>query len=283
MLTTLRLTELIRNAEDADVAEFVNAMGDGAGPEVDNNIMQKLASREELMHFVFPDEILQNPIHCLTRAILAPTNEQIDRCNNNILERFTRNSRCDLATDSILECPDGDENDVIAPVSLLDYVAKHPTIGISPASLKVKVGGVYRIMINFSIDRGIVKCVRVFVTDIGTRLVSIRVLRPDQEVVDNIPVGEDILLLVPRITFTSNLRSRHTLVRRQFSLAPAYACTFNGCQGLTCDKIGADLTRPVFSHELYTELSRIRKREGGTVLQTHNTTTVRNVTYIELL
>jgi len=124
----------------------------------------------------------------------------------------------------------------------------------------------------------------VFVTDVGTRLVSILVLRPDQEVVDSIPVGEDILLLVPRITFTSNLRSRHTLVRRQFSLAPAYACTFNGCQGLTCDKIGADLTRPVFSHgQLYTALSRIRTREGGTVLQTPNTTTVRNVTYIELL
>ena len=176
--------------------------------------MQKLASREELMHFVFPDEILRNPIHCLTREILAPTNEQIDWYNNDILEGFTRNSRCDLATDSILECPDGDENDVIAPVSFLDYVAKHPTIGIPPASLEVKVGGVYLIMINFSIDRGILKSVRVFVTDVGTRLVSILVLRPDQEVVDSIPVGEDILLLVPRITFTSNLRSRHTLVRR---------------------------------------------------------------------
>jgi len=69
-------------------------------------------------------------------------------------------------------------------------------------------------MINFSIDRGILKSVRVFVTDVGTRLVSILVLTPDQEVVDSIPVGEDILLLVPRITFTSNLRSRHTLVRR---------------------------------------------------------------------
>jgi len=82
MFTILRLTELIRNAEDADFAEFVNAISDGVGPEVDTNIMQRLASREELMHFVFPDEILRNPIHCLTRAILAPTNKQIDQYNN---------------------------------------------------------------------------------------------------------------------------------------------------------------------------------------------------------
>src|ERR1700761_8255891 len=45
-----------------------------------------------------------------------------------------------------------------------------------------------------------------------------------------------------------------TLLRRQFPLAPAYATTFNSCQGLTLDIVGSDiplsvcftLTRSIF-------------------------------------
>lgn len=69
---------------------------------------------------------------------------------------------------------------------------------------------------------------------------------------------EDKLILLPRISFTHSLRSGHTLLRRQFPLAPAYATTFNSCQGLTLDRVGVDLTVPMFSHgQLYTALSRI--------------------------
>jgi len=73
-------------------------------------------------------------------------------------------------------------------------------------------------------------------------------------------------VLIPRITFTHELPSVHTLIRRQFPLAPAYATTFNSCQGLTLDCITIDLTRPVFSHrQLYTALTRIRTRRNGLV------------------
>ncbi|KIM65719.1 hypothetical protein SCLCIDRAFT_112413, partial [Scleroderma citrinum Foug A] len=49
------------------------------------------------------------------------------------------------------------------------------------------------------------------------------------------------------------------LLHKQFPLAPAYATTFNSCQGLTLDCVGIDLTCPVFSHrQLYTALSCIR-------------------------
>jgi hypothetical protein len=56
------------------------------------------------------------------------------------------------------------------------------------------------------------------------------------------------------------------LLRCQFPLAPAYATTFNSCQGLTLDIVGVDLTRPVFSHgQLYTALSRIRHHNDAKV------------------
>lgn len=126
-------------------------------------------------------------------------------------------------------------------------------------------------------DRGLVKNARVVVTDVGQRLTTVRVLQHETR-----QLGEEILL--PRITFTADLPSGHTLVRHQFPLAPAYATTFNSCQGLTLDRMAADLTRPVFSHgQLYTALSRIRKREDGIILLSAGETHVKNVTYLELL
>jgi len=104
-------------------------------------------------------------------------------------------------------------------------------------------------MQNFSIDHGLVKNARVIITDIGTPLITIHVLGLNDNGID-----DDILL--PHITFTSQLASGHTLMRRQFPLAGAYVTTFNSCQGLTLNRMGADLTKPVFSYgQLYTALS----------------------------
>ncbi|KZT26333.1 hypothetical protein NEOLEDRAFT_1063494 [Neolentinus lepideus HHB14362 ss-1] len=91
-------------------------------------------------------------------------------------------------------------------------------------------------------------------------------------------------VLIPRINFTYQLPSGHTLLQRQFPLALAYTTTFNSCQGLTLDKVGIDLTRPVFSHgQLYTALSRIRTRYDGMVRMRAGETSTKNVTYHELL
>ncbi|KAF9561454.1 hypothetical protein CPC08DRAFT_742543 [Agrocybe pediades] len=131
-------------------------------------------------------------------------------------------------------------------------------------------------MRNFSMDRGLVKNARVMVIAIGSRIVTVKLLQEGHS-------NEEFL--IPRIIFTAVLPSKHTLMRRQFPLAPAYATTFNGCQGLTLDKIGVDLTRPVFSHgQLYTALSRIRNRHDGAVLlKEESGGWTFNVTYDELL
>jgi ATP-dependent exoDNAse (exonuclease V) alpha subunit len=55
--------------------------------------------------------------------------------------------------------------------------------------------------------------------------------------------------------------------RVQFPLRVAYACTFNGCVGLTLDKTVLDLRTPVFAHgQLYTALSRVRCRADTRLL-----------------
>ena len=130
-------------------------------------------------------------------------------------------------------------------------------------------------------DRGLVKNVCVVVVDVGTRIVTVRLLCPGD--LTNSGIGEDIL--IPRISFLHQLPSGHTtLLRRQFPLAPAYATTFNSCQGLTLDIVGVDLTRPVFSHgQLYTALSCIRHHNDAKVHLCPGETTTPNVTYQEIL
>jgi hypothetical protein len=91
-------------------------------------------------------------------------------------------------------------------------------------------------------------------------------------------------ILIPRITFLTDLPSGYTLRRQQFPLAPAYATTFNSCQGMTLDTLGVDLTRPVFSHgQLYTALSRVRRREHVMIRLQPGQDSTTNVTYTELL
>jgi hypothetical protein len=131
-----------------------------------------------------------------------------------------------------------------------------------------------------SIDRGLVKNVHVVVVVVGNRLITIHILR-GMAGLNNIDV-EDILILC--ITFSTDLQSGHTLVRKQFPLVPAYTTTFISCQGLMLDCVGVNLDRPVFSHgQLYTALSRIRHHRHTIVLLCPGENSTTNVTYSELL
>jgi hypothetical protein len=71
----------------------------------------------------------------------------------------------------------------------------------------------------------------------------------------------------------------------QFPLHLAYACTFNGCVGLTLDKAVLDQRSPVFAHgQLYMALSRVQSRDDCRVLFNEGDgPETENVVYRELL
>ena len=269
-----RLTQLIRNAEDPEFAEVIDGIGDGGSPIANLEIFTRTTSRDALLHFVFPDDVLADPFECLSRSILAPTNAQIDEYNRRILARLPGNSKTYVCADQIKE---GEDETSIPPATLLDYVVRHPPPGLPPSNLCLKKGAVCRILRNFSVDRGLVKNARVVITHLGAHLIAIKKLLADGV------TAEEILL--PRITFAASLPSGHTFQRKQFPVAPAYATTFNSCQGLTLARIGVDLTHPVkFSHgQLYTALSRVRRREHALLLLPTDDPYTTNVTYTELL
>ena len=136
-------------------------------------------------------------------------------------------------------------------------------------------------MCNMSIQKGLVKNVRLIVQQLHRRYVEVRAInnRTGQ-------LGDT--QCIPRIRFEfTPPRASWTVHRLQFPLRLAYATTFNGRQGLTLDKTILDLRCDVFAHsQLYTALSRIC-RDDSRILLPEDETNVHskslNVVYKELL
>jgi hypothetical protein len=128
-------------------------------------------------------------------------------------------------------------------------------------------------MRNLSMEKGLVKNVRVQVVALLPNVVQVRLLQQNQSQlqsqVQNLPEAEMPTFCLPRITFEFRpRRANWTVQRRQFPLRLAYATTFNSCQGLTLDRVVLDLTMPVFAHgQLYTSLSRVRSGTAIRVLR----------------
>jgi len=232
----------IRNAEDPAFAAFVDAIGDGGGPEISFQGLQHAKSRVDLIQFIFPQNAIGNPALCLRCCILAPTNSQVDTYNLVILNLLPSDSRHFCAADSLEEHVDASDNlensALPTPDAVLDYVSKVQPNGMPDHTLLIKLGGVYRLLQNFSVNRGLVKNTQVVVTSIGRKLITVYPINLIES--RSFSDHEDILL--PRITFKETLPSGHTLLRKQFPLSPAYTSTFHSCQGLTLDCVGIDLT-----------------------------------------
>jgi hypothetical protein len=117
--------------------------------------------------------------------------------------------------------------------------------------LHVNKGAVYRLLWNFSINRGLVKNIHIVITGLGHKLITIRILKHNNQ----LPSSDDWEILLLCITFKDTLPSSHTLLWWQFPLALTYTTTFHSCQGLTLNKVGIDLSTPLFTHgQLYTAL-----------------------------
>lgn len=279
LFTHMNLHQLIRNATDPDFADFVNHIGEGHFDKVSFEGLNVVNSQEEIIEWVFPNTILENVDDCVECCILAPTNLQVQAYNDAVLNRVNGEERTCVAADCLKEA---DEAGMIPPSSVLDYVVNHTPPGLPAHHLRIKIGGIYRLLRNFSIQRGLVKNTRVQIVAIGPRLITVKLLNPGRR--NMLLLNEEEYVLLPRITFETKLRSGHTLQRRQFPISPAYASTFNGCQGLTLKRIGIDVTIPVFSHgQLYTAISRVRTRQD-VIFRLHpgEKETV-NVTYREII
>ena len=68
------MTIPIRQQNNPIFANFVDAIGNGAGPNVEIPFVKHGQSADDLIDFVFPPTTLHNPIECSHHSILAPLN-----------------------------------------------------------------------------------------------------------------------------------------------------------------------------------------------------------------
>ena len=73
-----KLTIPIRQAEDDELRRYLDKIGEESLKTIPIDYLKTCYLASDLMDFVFPQEILDNPLKCVTRSILCPTNRQVD-------------------------------------------------------------------------------------------------------------------------------------------------------------------------------------------------------------
>jgi hypothetical protein len=149
-----------------------------------------------------------------------------------------------FSADYIKEDADDSANDATP-----DYLATLTQNGVPPHALMLKRGCICTIMRNLSVQKGLVKNARVVVHNLHRRFVEV-------QLIENSTNALSETHCIPRIRFEFEpMNANWTVLRLQFPLRLAYACTFHGCVGLTLDRTVLDQRTQVFAHgQLYTAL-----------------------------
>lgn len=83
------LEQPYRSAQDPEYTSFVDLIGeDYQHPTASLRLLDTVHSLDEMISFLYPPEILNNPVQCLKRAFLSPKNIYVDDFNDRILDQL---------------------------------------------------------------------------------------------------------------------------------------------------------------------------------------------------
>ncbi len=216
----LRLTAPIHQHDDLDFSAFLDSIGDNIGhPDVDLGCLQHTHSPDKCINFIFPSNVLANPVECARRAILSPFNEFVDEFNSGIIDRLQGDSHQYLSTDSIED--DDSINSVEGPLSDPDVLNSLTEPGMPDHILTLKVGALCRLTRNFDPSRGLTKNTHVIVRHMYNHSVEV-------ETIPSVVAGEAIASVrVQCPTSISQTLNCVLLYFRKLSLCPALTAIFS--------------------------------------------------------
>lgn len=196
------------------------------------------------MNCVFPniERNYRNQQWLCERALLAPTNVDVNSINSSILTRIHGNAVTYKSIDTVTT-----EDDVVNyPVEFLNSL---DLPGFPPHRLHLKVGVPIILLRNIHPPR-LCNGTRLAVKKLHNNLIEATIITGKYK-------GEDVLL--PRIPMIPTDMS-FEFKRLQFPVRLAFAMTINKAQGQSLQVCGINLTNPCFSHgQLYVACSRVGK------------------------
>ena len=246
--------------------QWTLSIGDGAVPTLDETDMinipedmcleivpksakdphSETRAMKELTEHVYPDlnNNFRNHRWMDGRAILAPTNKQVDTINNLITDSFPGQPHVLTSSDEVVNPDD------LARFNIEYLNSLNPT-GLPTHRLFLKPGMPLMLIRNLNPKMGLCN---------GTRLIFHKVHK--KHLLECSIVGGEFnnrKVLIPRITFKPKDREfTFEWSRRQFPVRVCFAMTINKSQGQTLQFIGIWLNDCCFAHgQLYVAVSRV--------------------------
>ena len=244
---TLRLGNgSVEVIEDTDLVEIPEDMclkiesNTPKNPEAEKNSMNNL--KEHVYPYLSKN--FNQPGWMEGRAILAPTNKQVDQLNNLIADSFPGQPVVLTSSDELINPDDFQRYNY-------EYLNSLCPSGLPNHRLFIKPGMPLMLMRNLNPKMGLCN---------GTRLIFQRLLK--NHLLECKIVGGEYRnrkVLIPRITLQPKEREfPFEWSRRQFPVRVAFAMTINKSQGQTLQNVGVWLNEPCFAHgQLYVAMSRV--------------------------
>ena len=289
----LQLTENMRVRASGDVRleefdKWLLSLGDGTAKVVDGEdsielpddwctVIDKDNEEKSMAEFcskIFPnlDRNIGDGKWLEGRAVLAPTNREVDKINQLLVDKMSGQ----VIT---LHSSDGLDNDQDAYRFNVEYINTLNPSGLPSSCLTLKQGMPVMLMRNLNPTEGLCN---------GTRLVFKHMLSHRLLVCRTVGLEHNKDVYIPRITLRPKERQYpFEWSRRQFPIRPAYSITINKAQGQTMKMVGVWLPDPVFSHgQLYVGCGRVGAPERLKLAVRCNVRDpkyTRNVVYREVL
>jgi ATP-dependent DNA helicase PIF1 len=209
----------------------------------------------------------QNGQWLASRAIICPTNSEVDRVNELILKEFPGEEQMYKSCDSV------QENAHQYP---LEFINRLTPSGMPPHRLLLKKHCCIMLLRNLDSVNGHTNGTRYIVNSLQPHLIEATVAYGPH-------AGKK--LFIPRIPFIPMENTfPFTMKRVQFPVRPGFAITSNKSQGQTLEMVGILLQRQFFSHgQYYVAQSRVGSSQSLQILVDDNSHTADNVVYPEVL